>query len=305
MKRCILVSLVGAAVAVARPITAGAQTTTTPDSVAFARAQRLVTDGDGAAGRAVVDSMLAVIPTSSPRYAEALFWRATIASAANDAERDYRRIAVEYSLSPRVPDALTRLAQLELARGDRVLAARHLERLLREYPPPSARATAWYWIARVGFEDNDLARGCIALDSARTLAPSENAELANQIRYEAARCLTRAASGTTPVAAPGLTRAASGTAPVATQPASVSTRRPPPSRNAYTVQAGAYPTRAAAERLRARLTKQGFTARIVPAAKMFRVRVGRFASRGEAERTAAKLKAARVEAWIVDAEPGG
>jgi hypothetical protein len=297
MKRRTLVSIAGAAVFAAMPITTGAQTTIPSDSIAFARAQRLVADGDGAAGRAIVDSMLAVIPTSSSRYAEALFWRATIASAANDAERDYRRIAVEYSLSPRVPDALTRLAQLELARGDRVLAARHLERLLREYPPPSDRATAWYWLARVGFEDNDLARGCIALDSARSLAPSENAELANQIRYEAGRCLTRAASGAQASAAP---------APTATAPAaSMPTRRAAPPQTAYTVQAGAYPTRAAAERLRTRLTKQGFTARIVPATKIFRVRVGRFSSRADAARTAAKLKAARIDAWIVDAEPAG
>jgi hypothetical protein len=286
-------SLLGAALVAAVPGSLRAQATAA-DSVLFARAQRMVAEGDGAAGRAIVDSALAAIPLTSLRYAEGLFWRASIASAAGDAERDYRRIAVEYALSPRVPDALIRLSQLELARGDRMLAARHLERLLREYPPPSARATAWYWLARVGFEDNDLSRGCIALDSARNLAPAENAELANQIRYESGRCLTRTAVGQ-----PG-----AASAPTAVQPPTLGTiAHPTIARAAYTVQVGAYPTRAAAERLRVRLAKQGFTARVVPATKIFRVRVGRFQARSDAERAAAKLKAAHLDAWIVDAEP--
>jgi tetratricopeptide (TPR) repeat protein len=258
----------------------------------------MVAEGDGVAGRAIVDSALAVIPVSSPRYAEGLFWRASIALVALDAERDYRRIAVEYTLSPRVPDALIRLAQLELARGDRMLAAGHLERLLREYPPPPSRATAWYWLARVGFEDSDLSRACIALDSARALAPAANAELANQIRYESGRCLTGAASRQTPrPEAP-----ASETVPV--RSSGVVKHGASPTAM-YTVQVGAYPTRAAAERLRARLATEGFTARIIPGTKIFRVRVGRFPARSDAERAAARLKAARLDAWIIDAEPAG
>jgi cell division protein FtsN len=51
------------------------------------------------------------------------------------------------------------------------------------------------------------------------------------------------------------------------------------------------------------LVKQGYAARIVPAAKIFRVRVGRYGTRADAERVATKLKAARLDAWIVDAEP--
>jgi cell division septation protein DedD len=294
-------SLLGAALLAAAPVPLFAQAEPA-DSMVFARAQRMVAGGDGAAGRAIVDSALAAIPVSSPRYAEGLFWRASIASAALDAERDYRRIAVEYSLSPRVPDALIRLAQLELARGDRMLAARHLERLLREYPPPPARATAWYWLARVGFEDNDLARGCIALDSARALAPAENAELANQIRYESGKCLTRTAS-TSPIAASAPSAPAAPAAVAAPAPGTVRHAAAP--KAAYTVQVGAYPTRAAAERLRARLATRGFAARIVPATKIFRVRVGRFSARSDAERAAAKLKAARLDAWIVAAEPAG
>jgi cell division septation protein DedD len=291
-------SLLGVALLTAAPVSVPAQATPA-DSVLFARAQRMFAEGDGAAGRAIVDSALVVIPVSSPRYAEGLFWRASLARAALDAERDYRRIAVEYSLSPRVPDALIRLAQLELARGDRMLAARHLERLLREFPPPPARATAWYWLARVGFEDNDLARGCIALDSARALAPADNAELTNQIRYESGRCLTRADSR------PPAAAAAVSASPAVPEPTSGPAKHAAAPTAVYTVQVGAYPTRVAAERLRTRLAKQGFAARVVPGTKIFRVRVGRFSAKSDAERTAASLRAARLEAWIVNMEPAG
>jgi cell division septation protein DedD len=300
--RSTLTSLAWVALVAALPRRSHAQAMSR-DSLAYARARQMVAEGNGTAGRAIVDSALATIPANSARYAEGLFWRASIASSALDAERDYRRIAVEYSLSPRVPDALTRLAQLELARGDRMLAARHLERLLREFPPQPARAAAWFWLARVGFEDNDVARGCIALDSAQALASSGDAELVNQIRYESSRCLTRPASGA-PITAPGATVTGKAT-PVtpATPGRSAAHRQVAGVPASFTVQVGAYPTRAAANRLRTRLARQGFAARVVPAGKLFRVRVGRFRTKADAERTATKLKAARVDAWIIDAEP--
>lgn len=283
--------VVFAAVLTATVITLPLGAQAAADSIAFTRAQRLVADGDAPRGRAIVDSVLATIPTSSVRYAEALYWHASVASLAADAERDYRRIAVEYALSPRVPDALTRLAQLELARGDRTLAARHLERLLREYPPPPARATAWYWLARIGFEGSDVARACIALDSARAFAPSTNTELASQIRHESARCLTRSTA-----------IAITGPQPQAAVPPVAPARAAPPA-SIYSVQVAALPTRQRAEAVRTRLVRQGYAARITPAGSVFRVRVGRYRTRAEAARIAARIKAARMEALVVDAEP--
>src|SRR5215471_2235442 len=104
----------GVAVAQARPATAA-------DSV-FARARSLVAGGNGAAGRVLVDSMLTVATPGSPAYAEALFWRASLAANGADAEADFRRIISEYPLSPRSGDALLQLAQLQTDRGDRVAA---------------------------------------------------------------------------------------------------------------------------------------------------------------------------------------
>lgn len=282
---------------------ANAQGTTKADSVVFARAQVLVSAGEGKEGRAVVDSLLARIPASSLRYAEGLYWRATLASNALDAERDYRRIAVEYVLSPRVPAALTRLAQLELARGDRALARQHLERLLNEYPPRAERASAWYWLGRIAFESGDASRGCIAIDSARVLATTSDVELTNQIAGEARRCETRAdgslaaAGQPTVVAPPATTSAPTPAAHAATA------RSRPAAAGQVTIQVGAFPTRAAAERVRKRLTAQQFHARVVPAGRYFRVRVGRYATRASAAPVMKKLKAAHYETIIVDAEP--
>ena len=121
----------------------------------FTRAQQMVTAGQDVAGRAVIDSVLAVTPEDTPRYAEALFWRATFSKTAAAAERDYRRISIEYPLSPRAQESLLRLAQLEKTRGDRAGARVHLERIQREHPtgPTSVRASVT--LAQLAFDDGD------------------------------------------------------------------------------------------------------------------------------------------------------
>jgi cell division septation protein DedD len=171
------------------PLSARAQRT---DSVSadtvLLRAQRLASEGDGAAARKLVDSVLAATPDGSPRYAEALYWRASLAETAADAERDYRRLSVEFPLSPRSEDALMRLAQLEIARGDRALALRHLERLVLEHPGSAQIPRAHYWEARVLFEDSNLPRACAALERARAGTSPSDVELRNQIDFYGKRC---------------------------------------------------------------------------------------------------------------------
>ena len=291
-----LVRWLALSLAVVLPL--GAQAPAANDSAAIARARRLVSEGEGAAGRLVIDSMLARTPVSALWYAEGLYWRAALATNALDAERDYRRVAVEYPLSPRVHDALTRLAQLELARGDRALARLHLERLLRETPPAPARASAFYWLARIDIEEGKQTAGCELVDSARAIAPVGDVELQNQIGAEARRChAVPPRDVATPP--PGSTAPDAGAAPAP--------RRAVPTAAAgatHTVQVGAYPQRTSADRLRAQLAARGFPARVVPAGSVWRVRVGRYAVRRDAERMAARLKAAKYAAWIVEAEAG-
>jgi cell division protein FtsN len=171
-----------------------AQTTTRPTDPVFVRAQALVSDGNAVAGRALIDSVLAATQPSARLYPEALFWRATLASNAADAESDYKHLVVDYPLAPQAEDALLRLAQLELARGDRDGALTHLQRIPRDYPRSKSLARASYWTARVLFEKNDIPNACAANANALSKAGADEIELRNQIQYQGQRCPSPAAS---------------------------------------------------------------------------------------------------------------
>src|SRR3972149_1352872 len=92
---------------------------------AFRRVQRLVNDGDVAAGRALGDSVLAGSPNRSPP------------------------------------------AQLELSRGARAAAKRHLERLALEHATGVSRVQGAYWMGRVLLDEGALGPACAALGGAR------------------------------------------------------------------------------------------------------------------------------------------
>src|SRR2546427_10103152 len=96
---------------------AAAQAAARPINPVFVRAQTLVSDGNGAAGRALIDSGIAATPPSARLYPESLFWRASLAANAADAERDYRHIVVDYPLASRAEDALLRLAACHFYEG--------------------------------------------------------------------------------------------------------------------------------------------------------------------------------------------
>lgn len=189
----------------------------------FARAQGLVSDGNGAAGRALVDSVIKVTSPTSSIYPQALFWRASLAASAADAESDYRHIVVDYPLAPQAEDALLRLAQLELARGDREGALAHLQRIPRDYPRSKSLARAEYWTARVLFEKNDVANACAANASALAKTTESDVELRNQIQYQGQRCAAYAASST---AAAALDAAAAAATVAKNPPAAESTSVP-------------------------------------------------------------------------------
>jgi len=183
-----------------------AQTPARTTDPVFVRAQALVSDGNGAAGRALIDSVIAATPVTARLYPEALYWRASLASNAADAESDYKHIVVDYPLAPQAEDALLRLAQLELARGDRDGALVHLQRIPRDYPRSKSLARASYWTARVLFEKNDVPNACAANANALAQAGDAEVELRNQIQYQGQRCpavaVANAARPTIPAASP-------------------------------------------------------------------------------------------------------
>jgi cell division protein FtsN len=306
-----------------------AQSAPTP----YQRAERMVREGRGAEGRALVDSVLRSLPPESPEEPEALYWRATLASDAADAERDYRRIIVEHPLSARSEDALINLAQLELARGDRARAIATLERFEREHPNSPSRARATLWRARALFEAREESAACAAVGSARTRVADGDVELRTQIDFFAPRCrgvdttravaaATREIPTVTPSAAPAEQRTPARTAqtPAATRtPAAgagtpaTGTRTPATGRAVpegsaapavarYAVQVAAYNTREDAEKLVERLAARGFQARVVGTAKPFRVWVGRYATRADADAAHQRMRAANIIGFVTEAE---
>ena len=314
--------------------------TPSADSI-YLHAQRLVNEGRGPEGRAIVDSMFRLAAPGTPNQAEALFWRATLATTAAEAERDYRQITVEHPLSRRAEDALLRLAQLELQRGDRALALAHLERLLREHGSGPARAKGAYWSARVHFELNDMPRACQSLADARLAVSSSDVELRNQIDYAAQRCpattvavrtpSTAAVTPPPPIVTPpppqtvvrDTTPPVSVSAPDTVVVKSDSIRAPvtqpsPPAKpvakpvqpaptsaepQRFSVQVAAYQTKAEADRLVKKYRANGYDARTFGTVAPFRVRIGRLKTRTEAVELAKVLKAKSGAAFVVVAEP--
>jgi cell division septation protein DedD len=249
--------------------------------------------------------VLAATAEGTPRYAEALFWRATLSKTAAGAERDYRRIAVEYPLSPRSAEALFRLSQLEMTRGDRTAARAHLERLQREHPAGATSTRASVALARLAFDDGDVAVGCAAIAAAQSSLAAGDVELRNQVDYFSPRCANVGAATTSrdsaaaaaPNANPPARRAADSAATVR------STTRAAETAPGYSVQVAAYDTRAAADALAKRLSARGYAARVVGTEKPYRVRVGRYPTRERAGNAVRQMARQNVRGVIVEAEP--
>jgi len=203
---------------------AAAQAPPRPTDPVFTRAQTLVSDGNGVAGRALIDSVIAATQPTARLYPEALFWRATLAANAADAESDYKHIVVDYPLAPQAEDALLRLAQLELARGDRDGALGHLQRIPRDYPRSKSLARASYWTARVLFEKSDIPNACAANANALAQADASQVELRNQIQYQGQRCPAAVAEASSAVTGmPANSPVTSATASTTPRSASVNT----------------------------------------------------------------------------------
>ena len=288
----------------ARPVMAQASAKAThADSLQaiYRRAQRLVNDGQGTEGRALVDSMLNAAEPRSPDEADALFWRATLAESWEGAQRDYLRIMLEHDRSSRAGDAMLRLAQGEAARGDRDEAVRYLERLAREAPDSDARAEGALWHGRLLLERGDRANGCAVLRAGRMLVRAGQVEMENQYEYLIRGC-PEAGVAETPVAPPVAPPFTPPVAPPATSPATNTAR---PGAPMWSVQVAAVSTSAEGTAMVKRLRDRGYDARMDGSAAPYRVRFGRFPTRAAAtvalERYKTKEKAA---AFLVEVPRG-
>ena len=149
---------------------------------------RRATSSDVDVARAIADSLVRALPAGATIMPEALFAKASIATSAADAETDYSRIANEYRFSPRVPDALMRLALLEGARNNRTGALRHLDRLLRDHSESAVRSRASLMAGRLRMEMNDPARGCELLAAAWASAGLNERDVKDQAESLGAKC---------------------------------------------------------------------------------------------------------------------
>jgi TolA-binding protein len=321
----ILVMAVGADTARAQSTDSAAkpaQAATDARDTLFLRARKLVLNGNGVAGRALVDSALNAT-TDSPDSAIALYWRGALAATAADAERDYRRVIVDYPFSPHSGDALLALAQLEMARGDRDPAIDHLQRFLIQRPNDPEHVRAGIWLGRLLLEKNQLAKGCAVLLRTRAALADSAVETRNQVDYYASRC----AGVDTVVPAPRLpatppkaprTDTTRRRAPAKDSARTDSVRKAPPRRDAdsapngspatarrFTVQVAAYQTRESADQLVNRLSARGITARIVGSSAPFRVRIGHYATDAEATAAARDLKGKGIEGFVTTTDNEG
>lgn len=258
----------------------------------FVRAQRLVNDGNGAEGRALIDSLLNATAPRSAAEADALFWRATLAESWEAAQRDYLRVMLEHDRGPRAAEAMLRLAQGEATRGDRDAALRYLERLAAMTPDTPLRAEATLWQGRILLDREARADGCVLLREGRLRVPAGALELENQyddLLRGCAASVGAAPTATTPAPAPP---SAPPTLPTLPTPSPVQSSSPastPPASDSdgarsWSVQIAAFPDRATARTFAAEMRGRGYDTRVDGTTAPFRVRFGRYATREEATR---------------------
>jgi len=295
MSRSILLAL--ALIAAGRAAAQSTDSTAAPDTV-FTRIQQLAANGQGDAARALAQQAVEAAPTASPRFVQALYWRAVVAATAADAERDLRTIIVDYPLSPYSSDALMRLAQLEMTRGENDKAIAHLQRVITEHPNSPDRARASFWIGRVELQQGKSAPACRQLADAARTVDSTNVELKNQIEYWQGRCTGVDTLAAAPKSDSGakIAPAATGAAAAATPAAASSGKR------MWTVQVAAYNSKATADALVKTLKDKGYDARTYGTIAPFRVRIGRYDTRAKAESAAEKMNAKKITGFVTEAE---
>ena len=275
----------------------------TQDNPALLEAVRLTAEGRGDEARRMVGAELARARPGDSAYIEALYWRARLTAIGDSAERDLRRIALEYPTSRWADDALMHLAQLAMAAGNPVSAFALAERLRSDYPESDLRPRAAFWAGRAAFDLGDPRGGCALLDTARTEA-SADVEFVNQVAFYRSRC-TALVGAAPPAAQEGQPVAPAAPPPAPQQPAQApppraDTARPVPAPTGqasssragdYSVQVAAVRTDTEERRVLQLLRRAGYEGRVVTGTDGFRrVRVGAYVTDREAQGAVALLR---------------
>lgn len=254
---------------------------------AIRTAVQLAAEGRSDSAYRLVSAELARARTGDSNYVEALYWRARLATYGDSAERDLRRVAIEYASSPWADDALLQLSQLQLAGGSPAAAFDLAGKVRSDYPGSDLKPRAALWAARAAFEIGEPRIACALLDSARAEAAAD-VEFLNQVMFYRGRC--SAALLAPPRQA---TRDSMPAAPAPPPVPRESTVAPPPApppgtplRN-FEVQVAAANSDQAARDVVDRLTRAGLRARVVPGeGTLRRVRMGPFSTQAAADQAA-------------------
>ena len=251
------------------------------DDPAIRSAVQLATEGRGDSARRMVASVLAGARPGDSGFVEALYWRGRLATWGDSAERDLRRVALEFSTSRWADDALLQLTQLAVVAGNPASARALAERIRSDYPGSDLRARAAFWAGRAALEMDDVPGGCAELDSARTEAP-DDIEFQNQLRYHRTRCPAARPAAPDPPSAPPV--------PATAAPLQPDTATPAPAAS-FLVQVAASRSDGQIRRFVDLVTRGGFPARVVPGPGGYRrVRIGPFSTLREAEAAARQAK---------------
>ena len=93
--------------------------------------------------------------------AEFLSFKAALSDSPRVAEQSYRAIAEHHRESRQRENALLRLAQLHIAKGDARGAISWLDILFRDYPESAGDAERQFWTARALLANGDTTRACL------------------------------------------------------------------------------------------------------------------------------------------------
>jgi hypothetical protein len=265
------------------------------DNPTLKAAVQLAAVGRGDSARALTRSLLASARPGDPVYVEALYWGARFATTGESAERDLRRVAIEFSGSRYADQALLQLSQLALAAGNPTSALDLATRLRSDYPASDLRPRAALWASRAAFDVGEPRTACRYLDTASAEGAAD-VEFVNQVRFYQARCTAEVLAPPPPradtsriasvVGADSATRAA--------QPAPASSAAPVaaagPART-YDVQVAATRSEHDARAVMRRLARGHRKARLVRGTDGYvRVRVGPFATLQAADSAAKSLR---------------
>ena len=92
--------------------------------------------------------------------AELLAWKAAVSDSPREAEQALVRLAREHPASRRRENAILRLAQFQIAKGDARNALTWLDLLYKEYPAGAENPERQYWTARALLAGGDTTRAC-------------------------------------------------------------------------------------------------------------------------------------------------